>query len=86
MHFLMMRFISLVDEISFMLISSHYLCMRLCVLFLFLFTLQAASERSPLGESDNGLYTLTSQNFDGHVELGLHFVEFYAPWYVNVIP
>lgn len=32
------------------------------------------------GESDNGLYTLTSDNFDRHVEMGLHFVKFYAPW------
>ncbi|XP_068736840.1 thioredoxin domain-containing protein 5-like isoform X2 [Montipora capricornis] len=31
-------------------------------------------------EPDNGLYTLTADNFDRHVEMGLHFIKFYAPW------
>lgn len=31
-------------------------------------------------EADNGLYTLTAENFDRHVEMGLHFIKFYAPW------
>ena len=31
-------------------------------------------------EPENGLYTLTSENFDKHVEMGLHFIKFYAPW------
>ena len=29
------------------------------------------------------LYTLTSENFDKHVEIGLHFIKFYAPWFVE---
>ena len=31
-------------------------------------------------EPENGLYTLTSENFDKHVEMGLHLIKFYAPW------
>ena len=29
------------------------------------------------------LYTLTSENFDKHVEIGLHFIKFYVPWFVE---
>ena len=44
------------------------------------FLQQKEKEPSETSESDNGLYTLTAENFDRHVEIGLHFVKFYAPW------
>lgn len=30
--------------------------------------------------ADNGLYHLTDQSFDKHIQTGDHFVKFYAPW------
>ena len=44
---------------------------------------QKESESADTAEADNGLYTLTSENFDKHVEIGLHFIKFYAPWFVE---
>ena len=44
---------------------------------------QKESESADTAEADNGLYTLTSENFDKHVEIGLHFIKFYAPWFVQ---
>ncbi|CAH3015328.1 unnamed protein product [Porites evermanni] len=43
-------------------------------------TSEKESESADTAEADNGLYTLTSENFDKHVEIGLHFIKFYAPW------
>lgn len=34
-------------------------------------------------EQVEGLVTLTTENFDGHIKTGLHFVEFFAPWCVH---
>ncbi|CAH3157056.1 unnamed protein product [Porites lobata] len=38
------------------------------------------SEQTQLRQTMANLYTLTSENFDKHVEIGLHFIKFYAPW------
>ena len=49
----------------------------------YLHVCQKESESADTAEADNGLYTLTSENFDKHVEIGLHFIKFYAPWFVQ---
>ena len=51
--------------------------------YLHLHLWQKESESADTAEADNGLYTLTSENFDKHVEIGLHFIKFYAPWFVE---
>ncbi|EDO34590.1 predicted protein [Nematostella vectensis] len=38
-----------------------------------------------LSTSEAGVHILTKNTFDKHIELGLHFVKFYAPWCIHCI-
>ena len=66
------------DLLSLRIVSDHdifiytYICDR-----------RRVSHQTQLRQTMANLYTLTSENFDKHVEIGLHFIKFYAPWFVE---
>ena len=61
-------------------LSESYLIM---ILFIYICDRRRVSQQTQLRQTMANLYTLTSENFDKHVEIGLHFIKFYAPWFVE---
>ena len=61
-------------------LSESYLIM---ILFIYICDRRRVSQQTQLKQTMANLYTLTSENFDKHVEIGLHFIKFYAPWFVE---
>ena len=53
------------------------------ILFIYICDRRRVSQQTQLRQTMANLYTLTSENFDKHVEIGLHFIKFYAPWFVE---
>ena len=53
------------------------------ILFIYICDRRRVSQQTQLKQTMANLYTLTSENFDKHVEIGLHFIKFYAPWFVE---
>ncbi|CAH3184803.1 unnamed protein product [Porites lobata] len=50
------------------------------ILFIYNCDRRRVSQQTQLRQTMANLYTLTSENFDKHVEIGLHFIKFYVPW------
>ena len=61
-------------------LSESYLIM---ILFIYICDRRRVSQQTQLKQTMANLYTLTSENFDKHVEIGLHFIKLYAPWFVQ---
>ena len=63
-------------------LSESYLIM-IFFIYTYICDRRRVSQQTQLRQTMASLYTLTSENFDKHVEIGLHFIKFYAPWFVE---